>query len=127
MLIVAARNLHVGLLLITVDMSNSTAIPNTVVTPDNYSPLVSIIVLVLLCSTVMAIVTRIGMKFAVSRAFGPDDLLMFIALVSKDMEALLSSTYQECARLSVLDNPLLYIFRPPTGWGSRSTHCQMFN
>ncbi len=61
-------------------MSSSVSRPLLVLT-DNYSSLVSIVAWIFLVTTAFSVFARLSTRFAISRKFKLDDLLIVIALV----------------------------------------------
>jgi heme/copper-type cytochrome/quinol oxidase subunit 3 len=53
-----------------------------VVTPDNLSPVISIMTWILMSSSILAVTAKVWMKRALSRTLGVEDWILILSLVS---------------------------------------------
>ena len=63
----------------------ATLVAREPVTPDNYSPIISIVNLILLITTVLSVCAKVAMKVFVLRKFNRDDGALIVAMVCRPM------------------------------------------
>lgn len=70
------------------------------ITPNNYSPVVSIVTWILLISMALSVCTKIAIKAIASHSFDADDAVLFAAMVTLPMGA----SSQNADSISMLDH-----------------------